>query len=998
MMKRGNTQKPTLKRHCQFEVMEDRINFSTNPLASVATFDKTSNMSDNDVVQQPEEQRHDGIETLALISPSSNTQQKYNNMTGLDAVKNLYGLNGSGQTVVIIDSGVAYDHEALGGGFGDGYRIVGGYDFAENDNDPYDAPNAGSHGTHVAGIIASSSTLYPGVAPGVDLVVLRVFDNDGDSSFEWLNMALQWVHQNKDAFANPITTINLSIGFQEDNPGVTEMLNASLKVLYDDGIFISVAAGNSFTTRPDQINCLANSEYVVAVGACDTTGSLSYFSQRNESIIVAPGQNIKSTVPDYAGNKNGIADDYATMSGTSMASPYVAAASTLIRQAFQLVGKTNVNQNDIYNVMFNTADTIFDAATGKNYKRLNIQKAIESILPQDTFSDSAKDPTPVSSLDETFVLEGFLNTKTDQDYFIFTAEHSGSVTIKAETTPGLNGVWDVSKIPGAKVDSAGNVTFEVVAGQQYTFGYNATGTIGAYTIKAWMGDHEPVDPPVVDPPIVDPVPDPDPPVPKPEEPELPPDPGTAPETPNDSVGQEENKTPTEVAVDQAIFNHQKLTGEGTWYAMTATRSGIMTVEIILPNGIKSQNVIIEQTDAQGNVIATSQNTTRLDLNMTAGSTVWVRIRSVGEDISDADVKVTNLVRQEGKNVFIVGTNGDDDITFTAGTSHTVTINGTRYTFLADEVGTISIDAGAGNDRILLVGTSQNERLDIDGTEICMSGDSWKVNVTGVEYAVIESGGGKDSFRYHDTPGDDEIIARPDRITISSDGFYAEVKNYSIFYAYSSRGGNDTAILYDSVGNDSLTISATYAIFNVLGLSSQIYNFNSLIVHSVNGGQDSVTFTDTKGDDLFVGNARNMKRYSGTQYAEVNGFARIDLISLYGGNDTVLLEDSTGNDTLTISQNNCVLAGAGYSISVRGFDKVRVSAVHGGNNTVKIYDTPESSVVVAKNNALGVVDTVYEYWVDGFDNAWIFARSMGENRLERSTIDYILHVLGDWKEE
>ncbi|MEM7313900.1 MAG: S8 family serine peptidase, partial [Planctomycetota bacterium] len=103
---------------------------------------------------------------------------------------NELGLSGLGQTVVIIDSGIAYDHESLGGGYGVNHRVVGGYDFAEDDRNPYDDAPEGFHGTHVAGIVGSDDDRYTGVAPGVDLVALRVFDDDGGGSFRWVESAL----------------------------------------------------------------------------------------------------------------------------------------------------------------------------------------------------------------------------------------------------------------------------------------------------------------------------------------------------------------------------------------------------------------------------------------------------------------------------------------------------------------------------------------------------------------------------------------------------------------------------------------------------------------------------------------------------------------------------------------------------------------------------------------------------------------------------------------
>ena len=100
----------------------------------------------------------------------------------------------------------------LGGGFGSGYRVVGGWDFAENDADPFDDARAGSHGTHVAGIIGSSDPNHLGVAPGVDLVSLRVFDDGGSGYFSWIDGALRWVYDHRDSFRNPITTVNMSLG------------------------------------------------------------------------------------------------------------------------------------------------------------------------------------------------------------------------------------------------------------------------------------------------------------------------------------------------------------------------------------------------------------------------------------------------------------------------------------------------------------------------------------------------------------------------------------------------------------------------------------------------------------------------------------------------------------------------------------------------------------------------------------------------------------------
>src|SRR5690606_9168328 len=103
------------------------------------------------------------------------TLYEANQQTGQDDVLAKYGFTGVGQTVAVIDTGIAYNHYALGGGVGPNNKVVGGWDFTENDWNFYDdqGPKA-AHGTHVAGIIgAEGDGAHSGVSTGVDLVGLR---------------------------------------------------------------------------------------------------------------------------------------------------------------------------------------------------------------------------------------------------------------------------------------------------------------------------------------------------------------------------------------------------------------------------------------------------------------------------------------------------------------------------------------------------------------------------------------------------------------------------------------------------------------------------------------------------------------------------------------------------------------------------------------------------------------------------------------------------------
>jgi subtilisin family serine protease len=485
-----------LQRRSRYETFEERLALTAQPMGELLLG-----------VEQQLEHHYSELAPAEIISPIGDFQLEsiageqvshhasgvygtagdVHDLTGVNYVFNNYGFSGTGQTVAIIDSGIAWDHVALGGGLGSNYRVVGGYDFAERDSDPYDDGPTGFHGTHVAGIVASSDATYRGVASGVDLVGLRVFDDNGTGYFSLVEEALQWVHEHRNDFAHPITTVNLSLGttWNADSVPNWATLEDEFAQLEADGIFIAVSAGNSFSSyNTTGLSYPAASPYVVPVASIDNAGSLSDFSQRSDRVLAAPGRYITSTVPDHVFGADGNPNDFGTSSGTSMASPYVAGASVLVRQAMEFVGMQSITQDTIYNHLRSTASIVYDAATSANYHLINLEAAIKALMPNDDFGSTIGTAHSLGSLSGNSSFAGVIGTASDADYFTFTAGQTGQATFSFDTTHELK--LNAQIIGGSGSWAGSTLTLDVVAGRAYTFVLSTTEGIGRYAASVTL--------------------------------------------------------------------------------------------------------------------------------------------------------------------------------------------------------------------------------------------------------------------------------------------------------------------------------------------------------------------------------------------------------------------------------------------------------------------------------------------------------------------------------
>ena len=140
------------------------------------------------------------------------------------------GFDGTGIKIAVIDTGVDYNHPDLFG-FGKDGKVIGGYDFVDNDNSPIDT---NGHGTEVAGIIAADGQLH-GVAPKSKILAYRVSENGESVSSDLIIKAIER------AILDKADVINISLGVNLTNKKIDNAVNKAV----EQGIVVVAAAGNN---------------------------------------------------------------------------------------------------------------------------------------------------------------------------------------------------------------------------------------------------------------------------------------------------------------------------------------------------------------------------------------------------------------------------------------------------------------------------------------------------------------------------------------------------------------------------------------------------------------------------------------------------------------------------------------------------------------------------------------------------------------------------------
>lgn len=320
------------------------------------------------------------------------------------------GYTGQGVVVAVLDTGVDYNHDDLKGNIwtnsneiadngndddGNGYvDDFYGWNFDSNNNNTLDVE---SHGTHVSGTIAGQNNGFgvTGIAYDAKIMPVKVLDDEGAGSYTSISKGIYY------AVDHGANVINLSLGGSSTN----DTMQTAIEYASSKGVVVVMAAGNDGGFQPGYPARYAD-KWGIAVGAVDKNNNMADFSNRAGmnplTYVTAPGVDVYSTVP---GNQ------YASYSGTSMASPHVAGVVALMlsanpnltdAQVRQIVSETAVHSTttpsfSLPGLSFKNSITQNRIATSSfsitQYQDRSCESSVESLW-------SGKTPTSQHQLDD----------------------------------------------------------------------------------------------------------------------------------------------------------------------------------------------------------------------------------------------------------------------------------------------------------------------------------------------------------------------------------------------------------------------------------------------------------------------------------------------------------------------------------------------------------------------------------------------------------------------
>lgn len=243
------------------------------------------------------------FERVDCLSIQDAKQKSGWNITAFDLPNTWQFTQGEGVVIAVLDTGCDLDHPDLK------ENLLPGKNFVNTKKPPADG---NGHGTHITGtLVASNNDIgIVGVCPKAKVRPVKVLDDKGNGNLLNVSRGIRW------AVRQGVDIISMSLGA----PVRVQQVRKAIQFAASKGIPTFVAAGNAGNTK--KVFFPANYPETIAIGAIDKDFKRAKFSNTGENLdFMAPGVDIMSTVPD---------NWYATLSGTSMATPFAVGVAALV--------------------------------------------------------------------------------------------------------------------------------------------------------------------------------------------------------------------------------------------------------------------------------------------------------------------------------------------------------------------------------------------------------------------------------------------------------------------------------------------------------------------------------------------------------------------------------------------------------------------------------------------------------------------------------------------
>ncbi|HNX02292.1 MAG TPA: S8 family serine peptidase [Candidatus Cloacimonas sp.] len=296
----------------------------------------------------------------------------------------------------IVDTGVDIDHPDL--------RLVAGYDFGDNDNNPDDNSMDPGHGTGTSGIaagIANNVIGVSGIAGGCSVMPLKVSNSSGDLLFSYVTNAIIY------AADHDVDVISMSFGSYAMNVGDDPAADSAFSYAYNNGVVLFASSGNSDNSA---MGYPAKHPDVIAVGAASPSGERknpnssdgeywwgsSYGMNLQDGAgaidIMAPTILPTTDIQSYGGFSYG--DYFQWFNGTSCSCPYAAGVAALI-----LSVNPNLTPAEVRNIIISTAtDMTIDAIVGWDcFTGYGMVNAYQALLEANPYSPHCHIVYPINN-------------------------------------------------------------------------------------------------------------------------------------------------------------------------------------------------------------------------------------------------------------------------------------------------------------------------------------------------------------------------------------------------------------------------------------------------------------------------------------------------------------------------------------------------------------------------------------------------------------------------